>query len=591
MASDGHIEVAQAYVTIIPSMKGSQKAISDEFGAAAQKAGDEGGNRLGEALRSASSSAMGKVSSTLRESVGTAARGASDALRSTFSGAASAAGKALSGVGSALSGVSPAVSAAAQVVKGGLSVAASAAGKALQGIAPVAKAAFGGIRDACSSALSGLADMASSAMSGLASAVKVGAAGAVAGIVGMGKAAVENYAEFEQLEGGVKKLFGDDAAKTVMENAQNAFRTAGMSANEYVQQATGFSAALVKSTGGDMQEAARLTDVAMRAMSDNVNTFGTDAESVQNAFQGFAKQNYTMLDNLKLGYGGTKQGMVDLIKDSGVLGEAAADLTTKNLDQKVSFGQIVEAIQKVQEQQGIAGTTAKEAGTTIEGSVGMAKAAWDNLLTEFGKDDGQIGERVTELVQSIFGDGSESNLGVFGNVVPVVGRVASAIIGALPDALSRIGGQLKDLLLPTLDEATGGAASGIVERLEALGDRAAAVFEGIRSRLEPLAPAMGDVAAAAADGLVGALEGAMGIVEALVQPLGDIAQTLAPMLADAFGRLSDAGGRVTGAIGGVIERLTPMAPVVADVAAKFGDLLLRGMEAVASVIECRTANC
>ena len=202
--------------------------------------------------------------------------------------------------------------------------------------------------------------------------------------------AVEGYASYEQLAGGVKKLYGD-ASNTVMRFAQDAYKTSGMSANQYMEQATSFSAALVSSLGGDTAAAARQTDVAMRAISDNVNTFGSDMDSVQNAFQGFAKQNYTMLDNLKLGYGGTKQEMERLIADANAYAAANGKAADLSID---SFSDIVTAIELIQEKQGIAGTTAKEAATTIEGSIAMTKAAWANLLAEFGKEDGDVGKRV-----------------------------------------------------------------------------------------------------------------------------------------------------------------------------------------------------
>ena len=154
-------------------------------------------------------------------------------------------------------------------------------------------------------------------------------------LIGVGKDAIASFADFEQLQGGVEKIFGDDAAKTVMDNAQNAFKTAGMSANEYMETVTGFSSSLIQSLGGDTVRAAELSDQAIRDMSDNANTFGTDMASLQNAYQGFAKGNMNMLDNLKLGYGGTKEEMLRLVKDAGVVSQSVKSLDDVSFDQMI----------------------------------------------------------------------------------------------------------------------------------------------------------------------------------------------------------------------------------------------------------------
>lgn len=201
--------------------------------------------------------------------------------------------------------------------------------------------------------------------------------GAVAGVATafgvMTKNALDSYASLEQNIGGVETLF-KDSAQTVIDNANNAYKTAGVSANKYMETVTSFSASLLQGLGNNTAEAARIADMAMVDMSDNANKFGSNMTDIQNAYQGFAKQNYTMLDNLKLGYGGTQAEMIRLINDSGILNEKI-----ENLD-NVSFDQIIQAIHKIQENMGIAGTTSAEALTTIEGSVQSAKAAFDNFL-------------------------------------------------------------------------------------------------------------------------------------------------------------------------------------------------------------------
>ena len=254
-----------------------------------------------------------------------------------------------------------------------------------------------------------LKDLGGKLGNGLKTAAKIGTAAvgaAAAGITALTKAAVDNYAEYEQLVGGVQTLFGlggqtlEEYAETVgkttdealdawleyttgerivLNNSEKAFRTAGMSANEYMATVTGFSAALLQGLGGDTKKAAEIADLAVTDMADNANKMGTSMELIQNAYQGFAKDNFTMLDNLKLGYGGTAGEMARLINDSGVLGKSIK-VTNKTVAD-VPFDKVIEAINVIQTRMGITGTTAKEAGRTIAGSVGAMKAAWTNLVT------------------------------------------------------------------------------------------------------------------------------------------------------------------------------------------------------------------
>lgn len=209
------------------------------------------------------------------------------------------------------------------------------------------------------------------------------ATAAAAGIAKLSTEAIKSYSEYEQLVGGVETLF-KDSASTVQDNAAQAYRTAGISANNYMEQATSFSATLLQGLGGDTAKAAEYADLAIRDMSDNANKMGTDISSIQNAYQGFAKDNYTMLDNLKLGYGGTQEEMARLVNETKVLGEGI-EVDAKSV-KDVPFDKIIEAIHKVQEDLGITGTTAKEAADTIQGSAGSMKAAWDNLLIGFSDD-------------------------------------------------------------------------------------------------------------------------------------------------------------------------------------------------------------
>ena len=313
------------------------------------------------------------------------------------------------------------------------------------------------------SAGSGAAKSALSSIGGAAAtAGKLAVAGftAVTGAVSaIGGAALSAYADYEQLAGGVDTLFGSSAS-TLKGYADEAYRTAGMSANQYMTQATSFAASLVQSVGGDTAKAAEYANMAMIDMSDNVNKMGSDMQSVQDAYQGFAKQNFTMLDNLKLGYGGTKEEMQRLIADANKLRAEqgkTADLTIE------SYADIVEAIHTVQEEMGITGTTAKEASTTISGSIGMAKAVWTNFLTGLGRDDVDFSQLTTQLLESIGA--------VAQNVAPRVAIIGKSIIQAFPSVLSGLG----SVLAPIVSEALSTAWNIAVQSLAGLGIKLPAV--------------------------------------------------------------------------------------------------------------------
>ena len=230
---------------------------------------------------------------------------------------------------------------------------------------------------------------------GLTTAAKVGTAAIGAGAAAAGalvKQAVEAYGEYEQLVGGVETLFGD-AAGTVQKNAAKAFKAAGMSANDYMSTAIAFSASLIQSLGGDTAKAAEIADLAITDMSDNVNKMGTSVEMVQNAYRGFVRQNFTMLDNLALGYGGTKEEMKRLLADAERLSGVKYDIT--------SLSDIIKAIHVVQSELEITGTTAKESATTIQGSVKSVKAAWQNLIVGVSDDNQDFDKLMDDFVDSV----------------------------------------------------------------------------------------------------------------------------------------------------------------------------------------------
>lgn len=240
-------------------------------------------------------------------------------------------------------------------------------------------------------------------------AAAIGAATTAVGAFGM--ESIKSYANYEQLVGGVDKLYGN-ASKKLQGYANEAYKTAGMSANTYMETATQFSASLINSLGGDVDAAADMTDKAMRTMSDNVNVFGSNFEDVSNAFKGFARENYTMLDNLKLGYSGSKEGMLSLIEDANTYRASIGESSDLTID---SFADIIEAIESVQEAQGIAGTTGKEAMRTLEGSAIATKAAWQNVITAIS-GGGDLSEAMNGLISSVFGEAEGE--GLLNQIIP-----------------------------------------------------------------------------------------------------------------------------------------------------------------------------
>lgn len=251
---------------------------------------------------------------------------------------------------------------------------------------------FGKIGSAASTVGKGIFNVATNVAKVSVAATTAGAT-AISALTGL---AINSYADYEQLVGGVETLYKTSADK-VQQYAADAYKTAGLSANEYMNTATTFAAALVSSLGGDTEQAAELANTAIGDMSDNANKMGTDMESIQNAYNGFSKQNYTMLDNLKLGYGGTKQEMQRLLDDANKLNAAQGNYTKYSID---SYADVVSAIHDVQNAMGITGTTSKEASTTIQGSVNATKSAWSNLVTGIADDNANFGQLISNFVDS-----------------------------------------------------------------------------------------------------------------------------------------------------------------------------------------------
>lgn len=285
------------------------------------------------------------------------------------------------------------------------------------------------------------------------------------GIKAMVQGAYDGYAEYEQLVGGMDTLYGS-ASQRMQENASNAFKTAQMSANDYMDLATGFAASLVSSLGGDTEAAATYADMAISDMADNANKMGTSIEDVENAYRGFSKQNYTMLDNLKLGYGGTKSEMERLLSDAEALKAANGETVSYSID---SYADMVDAIHVVQENMGVTGTTVEEAATTVQGSTAMMQSAWDNWLTALGSGDG-------DMISSSLSDLLDSAVSFLGNAAPVLLNVVSGLLesvgtllydsappqvqGVIDDVMSLVG-TVSDTLGPILDGIGGVVSSGL----------------------------------------------------------------------------------------------------------------------------------
>ena len=341
-----------------------------------------------------------------------------------------------------------------------------------------------------------------SVLKGVGAAMGAVALAAGAAAVKLGKEVISAYADFEQLVGGVDTLFGD-ASQTVQNYAANAFKTAGMSANEYMETVTGFSASLIQSLGGDTAKAAEVADMAITDMADNANKMGTDLSAIQTAYQGFAKQNYTMLDNLKLGYGGTKSEMERLLADAEKISGIKYDLS--------SFSDLTEAIHVIQTEMGITGTTAKEATETISGSMAGMQSAIDNLMAGLGNADADIEMLIGNVVEA-FGH-------VVDNVVPVIENIVKALPPALDGILRAIGD-----LLPTL--------------LSTVVDLFTQVLETLLSLLPELIPAAVDavltIVGALIDNLPLLIDAAVQLITALVMGLGSALPELIPAAVEAI---------------------------------------------------------
>lgn len=354
------------------------------------------------------------------------------------------------------------------------------------------------------------------AKAGVAAVAAVGTA-----TVAIGKTALDAYSNYEQLVGGIDTLFKASSGK-MQQYAANAYQTAGVSANRYMEISTSFAAALISSLGGNTEAAADMANTAITDMSDNANKMGTSLETVQEAYMSLSRGNYEMLDSLKLGYGGTKSELERLLSDAEKFSAAQGKVRDFSVD---SYSDIVEAIHIVQDEMGITGTTAEEAATTIEGSVNMAKAAWDNWLAGLGNEDADMEGLTDQLVQSVVIAGK--------NIIPRVGQIMTTLGQTVADYAPGVGLYLRNALISVLPEAVQGpmrdAFAGVdkvVGKLESVfndnlkpaADAADSVFSAISSGVKTFGDAVNDLVLPAIDQLSPAFNDFFGAIQT-AQPL------------------------------------------------------------------------
>ena len=479
------------------------------------------------------------------------------------------------------------------------------------GVDDQASGKIGSIASGITGTVGGIAKVGATAFAAVGAAA-VGATGVIA------KQALDAYASYEQNVGGIQKLFGnmgksveeyaaitgqstaeigdkwqtlEESQNKVLANANNAYKTAGLSANAYMEQVTSFSASLISSLGGDTVKAADYANVAMVNMADNANTFGTSIGDIQNAYQGFAKQNYTMLDNLKLGYGGTQQEMQRLISDASKMTDVQQKLGVTVDSSSMSFDNIVAAIDVMQTSMQISGitseqaaelvasgamteeeafmamgTTAREASTTIEGSVSAMKAAWDNWLVGLGSDTANVGDLTGQLVDSVVVAAS--------NVVPRVGEIVGTLIGELPNMIAQA--------VPVISEALGTIGTNAMDTLRAsLGEDNPLV-----QMLDSIIAAATNLSGTFSDYLQPAIDTASVVMQALYDAFSGTGSSITDVLQPAL----DAFLPVWQSINDLIQAAVPfITQIIGDVISLAGSILEAAMPAIASIVETVSA--
>lgn len=428
--------------------------------------------------------------------------------------------------------------------------------------------------------------------------ISLAAAGAAtAAIAALSKSAIECYGDYEQLIGGVETLF-KDSADVIKGYSEEAFRTVGMSANEYMETVTGFSASLISSMGNDTEAAAEKANTALSDMSDNANKMGSDLESIKNAYSGFSKQNYTMLDNLKIGYGGTKSEMERLLADAEKLQKSKGIDVSYDIS---SFADIVDAIHVIQTEMGITGTTAKEASSTIQGSISAAKAAWQNLLTGMSDPTQDFDKLLNDVVESVVTVSDNLAPRIMAvlptmatgitelteNLLPLIPETveqmlpsvidgANSIVSALLNTLSSFADTAIPIVTENADEIIGTLISGLVSAAPNLAGSAAqlctSIAEAILSNADIITDGASDIVTALADGISDNLD-------SLIPSAIDAALTVAETILENADKLSEAAASL---IDGLANGITASIPILAekapDIVSKLFDALVDSSE-------------
>ena len=379
--------------------------------------------------------------------------------------------------------------------------------------------------------------------------------------VDLGKNAIQNYAEYEQLIGGVETLFKESSG-TVEEYANNAYKTAGLSANEYMSTVTSFSASLLQSLNGDTEKSAQVADMAITDMADNANKMGTSMESIQTAYQGFAKQNYTMLDNLKLGYGGTKTEMERLLKDATAISGVEYDIS--------SLSDVYNAIHVIQGELGITGTTAKEASTTIQGSLSSMKSAWQNLLTGIADENADFGALIDNFVDSILTVG-DNLIPRIQQVIQGAGELVSGLLSALIPEIVAILPPLIESTLPTLIASIETAITSIIAVLPQLTGVLESIIPQLIITIVDMLPLLIDAGITIILSLV---NGIVASIPTLIPAVVEAIITIAQNLIGNIDQIIDAGIQlIMGLADGLIEAI----PIIIDASPTLIDSLVNGI--------------
>lgn len=394
-------------------------------------------------------------------------------------------------------------------------------------------------------------------------AVAAGMVAAGGAIIKIGKDAVASYADYEQLVGGVETLF-KDSAKTVQNYAQNAYKTAGLSANEYMETVTSFSASLLQSLDGDTAKAAESANLAITDMADNANKMGTAMGDIQNAYQGFAKQNYTMLDNLKLGYGGTKEEMQRLLADAEKLSGIKYDIS--------SFDDIVQAIHVVQTEMGITGTTAKEAATTIQGSVASMKGAWQNLLTGMADENQNLDLLFKQFVDSVVVVGD--------NLIPRIQALLPRIVTGISQLASSLSAQLPAIMESVLPSLITGAVNIVAALIRQLPALIKSIIKSITTTLKTYGS---EIQKSGSDMLQKLITGITNNLPKIIEKAAQIVTKLVSGLANNLPKIIAAAGKIIGAL---IQGLVAALPSLIAKAPKIIASLAKGLiSSIGSIVK------